>query len=592
MGAMCWMPAFDTITSTEPNSRTQAATPASTCCSSVTSIVTASPEISRAAASAPRALTSAMQTFAPSFVNARAMARPSPLAAPVTSAAFPWSFMADRTLAPCSPCGNPVLVRGGRCPRSEGSRAILSRVPRPRRRRSIGRRGRDPRHPRAQRSRKDDAVQLSFGRPAAERRNRGAVRRTDHRTSAESNRPQGPFALVPDLQRLREPHRARERGCRPAGADAPSAPLLGEPGRAAGVRAAGARDPPPGPSRREGAGPRRGPFPRPEAQPGNRDLAHPGSPRPPSRRAHERHGPRGRRAHRPARQGSGEGPDRGLRRAQHGSRRPARPPHHRARPRPGPRPRHVRGGPQRRPGRRGLPRGGTLTAPLLEVKDLEAWYGEAQALHGVSLRVERGECVALLGRNGAGKTTTLRSIMGVLRKKRGEIVFEGQDITRLSSHQIARRGISWVPEERAIFATLTVQENLVLPPAWRNGWSVARCQEAFPALKSRGEHSGAKLSGGEQQMLAIARVLRAGPTLLLLDEPSEGLAPVVVQQIGRILRELKQKGQSMLLVESNLHFALSLADRHVLIVDGEVKETLTGDEVRARDKELVDYLSV
>ena len=233
-----------------------------------------------------------------------------------------------------------------------------------------------------------------------------------------------------------------------------------------------------------------------------------------------------------------------------------------------------------------------MTAPLLEVKDLEAWYGEAQALHRVSLSVERGECVALLGRNGAGKTTTLRSIMGVLRKKRGQILFEGKDITRLSSHQIARRGISWVPEERAIFATLTVQENLELPPTWRDGWSVARCQEAFPALKSRGEHSGAKLSGGEQQMLAIARVLRAGPLLLLLDEPSEGLAPVVVQQIGRILRELKAQGQSMLLVESNLHFALSLADRHVLVVDGEVKQTLTGDEVRARDKELIDYLSV
>jgi len=233
-----------------------------------------------------------------------------------------------------------------------------------------------------------------------------------------------------------------------------------------------------------------------------------------------------------------------------------------------------------------------VTAALLEVKDLDAWYGEAQALHKVSLRVEKGECVALLGRNGAGKTTTLRSIMGVLRKKRGEIRFEGTDITRLQSHQIARRGISWVPEERAIFANLTVQENLELPPAWRAGWSIARCQEAFPALRERAVHSGAKLSGGEQQMLAIARVLRAGPTLLLLDEPSEGLAPVVVQQIGRILRELKAQGQSMLLVESNLHFALSLADRHVLIVDGEVRETLTGEEVRSRDKELVDYLSV
>jgi branched-chain amino acid transport system ATP-binding protein len=233
-----------------------------------------------------------------------------------------------------------------------------------------------------------------------------------------------------------------------------------------------------------------------------------------------------------------------------------------------------------------------VTAPLLEVRDLDAWYGEAQALHRVSLTVGERECVALLGRNGAGKTTTLRCIMGVQKKKKGTIRFQGENISNLPSNAIARKGISWVPEERAIMATLTVTENLELPPAWRNGWSVAQAYDAFPALKARGIHSGAKLSGGEQQMLAIARVLRAGPKLLLCDEPSEGLAPVVVQQIGRILRELKAQGQSMLLVESNLHFALSLADRYVLVVDGEVKETLTGAEVRARDKELLDYLSV
>src|SRR5438128_1213781 len=161
--------------------------------------------------------------------------------------------------------------------------------------------------------------------------------------------------------------------------------------------------------------------------------------------------------------------------------------------------------------------------------------------------------------------------MGVLRKKTGSIKLRGEDITRLDSHQIARKGIAYVPEERAIFATLTVKENLELPPVWNpKGWSSQKCTEAFPALSARGEHSGAKLSGGEQQMLAIARVLRAGPTLLLLDEPSEGLAPVVVQQIQKILRGLKAEGMAMLLVEQNLHFALSLADRHTLLVDGEV----------------------
>ncbi|HVI23918.1 MAG TPA: ABC transporter ATP-binding protein, partial [Myxococcales bacterium] len=211
-----------------------------------------------------------------------------------------------------------------------------------------------------------------------------------------------------------------------------------------------------------------------------------------------------------------------------------------------------------------------MTAPLLEVKDLEAWYGEAQALHGVSLRVERGECVALLGRNGAGKTTTLRSIMGVLRKKRGEILFEGQDITRLSSHQIARRGISWVPEERAIFATLTVQENLVLPPAWRNGWSVARCQEAFPALKSRGEHSGAKLSGGEQQMLAIARAIGTEPKVLLLDELSMGLAPLVVSELYDVVKRIAADDVSILVVEQFAHEVLGVADVAAIILHGKI----------------------
>jgi branched-chain amino acid transport system ATP-binding protein len=230
---------------------------------------------------------------------------------------------------------------------------------------------------------------------------------------------------------------------------------------------------------------------------------------------------------------------------------------------------------------------------LLEVKDLDAYYGQSQALRRISLTVREGEVVSLLGRNGAGKTTTLKSIMGVLRKKVGAVRLAGAEIGRLQAHHIARRGIAFVPEERAIFATLTVRENLELPPAlFPGGWSTERVYQSFPILKTRGEHPGSKLSGGEQQMLAIARVLRAGPRLLLLDEPSEGLAPVIVQQIGRMLQELKKEGMSIILVEQNLRFALGIADRHYLLVDGEVKEMLTTPEVRARDKELLNYLSV
>jgi branched-chain amino acid transport system ATP-binding protein len=231
--------------------------------------------------------------------------------------------------------------------------------------------------------------------------------------------------------------------------------------------------------------------------------------------------------------------------------------------------------------------------PLLEIKDLDAYYGQSQALRGVGLTVRAGEVVSLIGRNGAGKSTTLKSIIGVLRKKSGTIRFQGVEIGGLESHQIARRGIAFVPEERAIFATLTVKENLVLPPAlFPTSWTTERVYRSFPILKERGDHAGSKMSGGEQQMLAIARVLRAGPKLLLLDEPSEGLAPVIVQQIGRMLQELKKDGMSIILVEQNLRFALGIADRHYLLVDGEVKEMLTTAEVRARDKELVNFLSV
>ena len=230
---------------------------------------------------------------------------------------------------------------------------------------------------------------------------------------------------------------------------------------------------------------------------------------------------------------------------------------------------------------------------MLAVRDLNAWYGQSHVLHGVSLEMKPGEVISLIGRNGAGKTSTLKSIMGVLRKKTGAIELDGKEIGKLPSNAIARRGISFVPEERAIFSSLTVRENLELPPVLRpGGWSLAKIYQTFPILQTRGAHSGAKLSGGEQQILAIVRVLRAGPRLLLLDEPSEGLAPVMVQLVGRILRQLKSEGMSIVLVEQNLRFALTVADRHYLMVDGKTVEMLTTDAVRAREKELLNYLSV
>ncbi|GMA14098.1 ABC transporter ATP-binding protein [Deinococcus metallilatus] len=232
------------------------------------------------------------------------------------------------------------------------------------------------------------------------------------------------------------------------------------------------------------------------------------------------------------------------------------------------------------------------TAPLLEVRDLNAYYGQSHVLHGVNLHVMPGEVVSLIGRNGAGKTTTLKSIMGVLRSRTGHITFGGQDITRLPSNRVAARGLAWVPEERAILSSLTVRENLELPPARPGGWSTERAFEAFPVLRERGQHPGSKLSGGEQQMLAIVRVLRSGPKLLLLDEPSEGLAPVIVQRIGDMLQTLRREGLSVILVEQNLKFATRLADRHYVFVDGHVVDEVRADEVEARRADLLRYLSV
>ena len=201
-------------------------------------------------------------------------------------------------------------------------------------------------------------------------------------------------------------------------------------------------------------------------------------------------------------------------------------------------------------------------APVLAVENLEAWYGESHILHGINFNVNAGEVVTLLGRNGAGKTTTLKSVMGIIGKRTGSIRFGGQDITRASSDKIARMGVAFCPEERGIFASLDVRENLLLPPIVREGGlSLDQIFELFPNLKERLNSQGTKLSGGEQQMLAIARILRTGARFLMLDEPTEGLAPVIIQQIGHTIARLKSEGFTILLVEQNFRFASTVADR-------------------------------
>jgi len=240
----------------------------------------------------------------------------------------------------------------------------------------------------------------------------------------------------------------------------------------------------------------------------------------------------------------------------------------------------------------GAPLGARAT-PLLAVHELNAWYGESHVLHGVSFDVAAGEVVTLLGRNGAGKTTTLKSIMGVVPRREGAISFEGGDITRLPSNRIARLGIAWCPEERGIFASLNVEENLLLPPAVREGGlSVAQVFELVPNLKERLKSQGTKLSGGEQQMLAIGRILRTGARLLLLDEPTEGLAPVIVQQIGRTIAKLKAQGFTILLVEQNFRFAATVANRHYVMDHGRVVDMIPNEELDRNMKKLHDYLGV
>jgi branched-chain amino acid transport system ATP-binding protein len=232
-------------------------------------------------------------------------------------------------------------------------------------------------------------------------------------------------------------------------------------------------------------------------------------------------------------------------------------------------------------------------APLLVVRDLNAWYGESHVLHGVAFDVTAGEVVTLLGRNGAGKTTTLKSIMGVVPRREGSIAFEGRETVRLASNRIARLGIAWCPEERGIFASLNVEENLMLPPQVRpGGLSVDQVYELFPNLRERRASQGTKLSGGEQQMLAIGRILRTGARLLLLDEPTEGLAPVIVQQIGRTIARLKAEGFTILLVEQNFRFAATVADRHYVMDHGRVVDMIPNAELDANMAKLHEYLGV
>jgi branched-chain amino acid transport system ATP-binding protein len=232
-------------------------------------------------------------------------------------------------------------------------------------------------------------------------------------------------------------------------------------------------------------------------------------------------------------------------------------------------------------------------SPILAVNGLQAWYGESHILHGVTFDVRAGEVVTLLGRNGAGKTTTLKSIMGIVGQRSGSVKFEGDELIGLSSNAIARHGIAFCPEERGIFASLDVAENLYLPPVVKpGGLGEDSIFALFPNLKERLHSQGTKLSGGEQQMLAIGRILRTGARLLLLDEPTEGLAPVIIQQIGRTIRTLKEQGFTILLVEQNFRFASTVADRYYVMEHGRIVESFANAELDANLEKLHEYLGV
>ena len=233
------------------------------------------------------------------------------------------------------------------------------------------------------------------------------------------------------------------------------------------------------------------------------------------------------------------------------------------------------------------------TSTILDVKNLESWYGESHIIHGMNFTVNAGEVVTLLGRNGAGKTTTLKSIMGIIGKRTGSVQFNGQQLIRMTSDRIARLGIALCPEERGIFASLDVRENLLLPPVVRpGGLTLDQIFELFPNLKERLKSQGTKLSGGEQQMLAIARILRTGASFLMLDEPTEGLAPVIIQQIGHTIARLKKEGFTILLVEQNFRFASTVADRYYVVEHGKVIDGFANADLAANMDKLHTYLGV
>ncbi|NQW58831.1 MAG: ABC transporter ATP-binding protein [Polynucleobacter sp.] len=234
-----------------------------------------------------------------------------------------------------------------------------------------------------------------------------------------------------------------------------------------------------------------------------------------------------------------------------------------------------------------------MSALAIEINDLHAWYGESHILHGINFSVKAGEVVTLLGRNGAGRTSTLRAILGLTGKRTGSIRIQGHEVIHLPTHQIAHLGIGYCPEERGIFSTLTAQENLLLPPVIADtGMSIQEIYEMFPNLYERRNSPGTRLSGGEQQMLALARILRTGASILLLDEITEGLAPVIVQKLAQVVKTLRNKAYTIILVEQNFRFTESLADRHFVVEHGQIVETVLGSELSEKTALLNSYLGV